>query len=124
MTNHIAHFAIHADDPERAKRFYETVFGWNFQPWGPPDFWLIRTGETEGAIHGSLQRRQTPASDGGLNGFECTVSVDSVDAIAEAVRVSGGTIVTPKMQINGVGWLVQFRDPEGNLVSVMRYEAE
>ena len=32
MTNHIAHFAIHADDCARAKQFYETAFGWTFTP--------------------------------------------------------------------------------------------
>ena len=36
MPNDVAHFAIHADDCQRAKRFYEEVFGWTFEPWGPP----------------------------------------------------------------------------------------
>ena len=36
MPNDIAHFAIHADDCQRAKRFYEAVFGWTFEPWGRP----------------------------------------------------------------------------------------
>ena len=28
----VVHFEIHADDPERAIRFYHSVFGWNFTP--------------------------------------------------------------------------------------------
>ena len=35
---------IQADDIERARRFYERVFGWRFESWGPPDFYLIHTG--------------------------------------------------------------------------------
>ena len=31
MTNQLAHFAIHADDLERARKFYAGVFGWTFQ---------------------------------------------------------------------------------------------
>jgi hypothetical protein len=36
------HFSINADDVQRAKGFYEAVFGWTFEPWGPPDFYLLR----------------------------------------------------------------------------------
>ena len=35
------HFAINADDVQRAKRFYETLFGWKFTPYGPPNFYQI-----------------------------------------------------------------------------------
>ncbi len=43
--NHLAHFAINADDVERAKRFYAAVFGWRFEAWGPPGFYMIKTKE-------------------------------------------------------------------------------
>ncbi|HOC31682.1 MAG TPA: VOC family protein, partial [Armatimonadota bacterium] len=40
------HFELPADDPERAVRFYENVFGWKVQKWdGPQEHWLITTGE-------------------------------------------------------------------------------
>ena len=48
MPNDIAHFAIHADDCPRAKAFYETVFGWTFEPWGPPNFWVTAMYATGG----------------------------------------------------------------------------
>ncbi len=44
MPNNIDRFAIHADDVSRARRFYENVFGWKFEAWGPPDFYLVTTG--------------------------------------------------------------------------------
>lgn len=41
----IVHFEIPADDPERAIKFYEDVFGWEVQKWeGPFDYWLVTTG--------------------------------------------------------------------------------
>lgn len=41
----VIHFEIHADNPERAVKFYEKVLGWTFQKWGGPmDWWLVTTG--------------------------------------------------------------------------------
>ena len=42
----VVHFEIHAENPERAVKFYSAVFGWRMQKWdGPAEYWLIRTGE-------------------------------------------------------------------------------
>jgi len=40
-------FAIHADNVGRARTFYEKVLGWRFEEWGPPDFYLIKTGNEQ-----------------------------------------------------------------------------
>ena len=56
MASNIGFFAVHADDLPRARRFYETVFGWKFRPWGPPGFFLIATGDEDNpGIEGALQ---------------------------------------------------------------------
>jgi uncharacterized protein len=121
MPNNVAHFHFEADDLGRARRFYETVFGWRFRAWGPPEYFLIATGDDERpGIHGSLGRRPRgrPAGDGG---FECTISVGDVDAIAKAVSAAGGEITIPRNVIHGVGEHIQFRDTEGNVVAAVRY---
>ena len=41
MSTSIAHFAINADDVEASRRFYGALFGWRFEPWGPPGFLRI-----------------------------------------------------------------------------------
>lgn len=121
MPNDLAHFAIHADDCERAKKFYETVFGWRFQPWGPPGFWLIQT--TPGApVGGSLQKRQQPVAGRGMIGFECTIGVDDVRAISALVEKAGGKVTMKPFVIERVGTLIQFEDTEGNAVCAMQYE--
>ena len=124
MANHVAHFAINADDPGRARRFYERVFGWTFLPWGPPDFFQIRTGVgTDAGPMGALQRRRELLPGQRTIGFECTISVADVDRVARDVRASGGRILMEKTTIAGVGDLVFFADPEGNVVGAMRYDA-
>ena len=119
MPNDIAHFAIHADDCQRAKSFYESVFGWSFEPWGPPDFWRIRT--SPDAIHGALQQRRVPVAGKGMIGFECTIGVDDIGRIAERIEAQGGKITMPPFQIETVGTLLMFEDTEGNVVGAMQY---
>lgn len=119
MPNNVAHFAIHADDCLRAKRFYEAVFGWTFEPWGPPEFWRIATGE--GGIMGALQKRRRPLSGAGVRAFECTIAVDDVEAITKAVEEHGGKITMKPFLLEQVGTLVHFEDTEGNIAGAMQY---
>jgi len=120
VARNIAHFDVHADDVDRARKFYERVFGWRFSPWGPPGFFLIATGdENHPGIHGAVHER--PKDQERSIGFQCTISVDNVDEIAAMITREGGQITVPKMTIPTVGELIQFRDTEGNLVCAMRY---
>ena len=44
----VIHFEIHAENPNRAIKFYETVFGWTFYQWpGPWEYWLATTGKKQ-----------------------------------------------------------------------------
>jgi len=123
MPNSLASFAIHVDDVKRARRFYETVFGWTFEPWGPPDFYLIHTGtEEKPGIQGLMHKRMEPSTGGGLNGFECTFAVGDVEAVARAVESAGGTVTMQPAKIPTVGTVIKFRDPEGNILCAMRFE--
>lgn len=120
--NNIAHFDIHADDVERARRFYERVFGWRFEAWGPPDFYMIHTGPPENpGIHGSVSKRTEPIAGRGRVGWECTVSGADLSAIKAAIVANGGKILLDDHEIVGVGTLIQFADTEGNVACAMRY---
>lgn len=123
--NAVAHFAINADDTARARKFYERVFGWQFQPWGPPGFFQInrREGGTPGPI-GALQQRRELVPGVRMTGFECTIAVTDIDQVAKQVVSAGGTVVMPRVTIPTVGHLIFFQDPEGNLVGAMQYDAK
>ncbi len=117
MPSNLAFFAVHADDLVRARRFYETVFGWRFEPWGPPGFFLIATGDKDDpGVQGALQKRHELVPGQRMTGYECTISVDDIDAAAAAVAANGGKIIMQKCEIPTVGWLIKFQDPEGNIV--------
>jgi len=122
--NNIAHFDISADDVERARWFYERVFGWRFEPWGPPDFYMIHTGPPEDpGIHGSVSKRAEPVVGHGRLGFECTVSVSDLAAIKAAIVAHGGKIIFDEYEIVGVGRMIRFEDTEGNVACAMQYVA-
>jgi predicted enzyme related to lactoylglutathione lyase len=91
VAKNIAHFGVYADDVERAKRFYGRVFGWRFSQWGPPDFFMVATGEeADPGIHGAVHER--PKNEDRSVAFQFTISVDDVDAVAKLGEAEGGKI--------------------------------
>ena len=123
MPNNVSTFAIHADDVQRCRRFYEAVFAWRFEPWGPPDFYLIHTGDdAKPGIQGLMHKRQEPRGAGGPNCFECTIAVDDIAAVTAAINPNGGRIIMDRVPIPTVGVLTKFEDSEGNVLGAMAYE--
>ncbi|WP_181779778.1 VOC family protein [Pseudonocardia pini] len=123
MAANLASFSLHVDDVGRARGFYEAVLGWEFEPWGPPGFYLVHTGDDASpGIQGLMHERSEPRSGGGLNGIEPTFAVTDVEAVATLVEEHGGTITFPRSVIPGVGALVRFLDTEGNDIGVMAYD--
>lgn len=122
MKNKLTHFAIHIDDIERAKNFYDGVFDWGFNSYGPNDFLQIKADKTEnGEVIGALQSRKYSPISEMLIGFECSIGVENIDDIIERVKSNGGQILMPKTEIPNVGWVSKFLDTEGNLICAMQY---
>jgi uncharacterized protein len=120
------HFEIHAENPERAIKFYRELFGWEFSQWEGQPYWLIKTGEKSApGIDGGLLPRKGPAATGMqcVNAFVCTVDVASCDETAKRVTEIGGSIAMPKMPVPTVGWLAYGKDTEGNLFGFMQFDA-
>ena len=112
----INHFEINADDPLRAKGFYENVFKWKIEKWeGPIEYWLITAGdEDEVGIIGGQQKRENK-EDSIFN----YVGVESVDKTIKKIKENDGEILEPKNQIPGVGYYAFFKDTEGNRLGIM-----
>lgn len=110
------HFDMTADDPQRAIKFYEQVFGWKFQKWdGPMDYWMAITGdEKEPGINGGLSKR----GETGMPGMN-TISVPSLEEFAQKVEKSGGKIIQ-KMPIPGVGHFATCQDTEDNIFGIIQ----
>ena len=119
----VERFTINANNVTRARRFYADVFQWKFEPWGPPDFFVITTGNAEApGIKGALRKRHEIIPGRPIHGFECSISVEDIKVTVSAIKAHGGKIVVPKTRIPGVGTLVMFEDTEGNIVTAIQYE--
>ena len=113
----IVHFDIPSDNPERAQKFYQDVFGWEFAKWdGPMEYWVVKTGEngTPG-INGGLARRM-PGQIGMIN----TIDIPSIDEYIIKIQSNGGQVLVPKMEIPGVGHYATCMDTEGNIFGIIQ----
>lgn len=119
MSSVLRHFALNADDVQRAKSFYETVFGWNFTPYGPPNFYqIVNAGD---GIIGALQERRELSKSKPMFGFENTFGVEDIQATLEAVTEAGGRTLMEPYFIEGVGDIAYFEDSEGNACGIGQY---
>jgi predicted enzyme related to lactoylglutathione lyase len=118
----IVHFDIPADDLDRARKFYESLFGWKIeQPPGPLSYYLIETTDLEGkaGVGGGMGQRQKP--DEQITQF---FGVESIDAHMEKVKALGGSVVAPRMTVPGWGYLAVCRDTEQNLFGLWEEDNE
>ena len=120
----VVHFEIPADDVERAKGFYGSIFGWQLQtmPIGDGEYTIVMTTPvdeqtqvaSEGGINGGMMQRspERPRSP------VITIDVDDIDASLKEIEAHGGKVVTPKTPIPGMGATAYFEDPEGNVLGL------
>ena len=120
--NHLAHFAINTDDVEATRAFYEAVFGWKFNPYGPPGFYQIDTGSEPVTMMGALQKRRALVAGVQTRGFECTIAVASLNQTEALLRKRSARIVLERSTIPQVGHLLFFEDPGGNFVGVIEFD--
>ena len=124
----VVHFEIPTDDEARAREFYSSIFGWQLQPMDEMQYTLVRTTPVDeqtqlptepGAINGGLMMRsaETPAP-------VITVDVDSIDDSLKQIESSGGSTVTPRTEIPGMGAFAYFKDTEGNVVGLWETPAQ
>jgi uncharacterized protein len=109
----IVWFEIPADDTGRARKFYESLFGWGTQqmPGTPMEYYHVDTKGSETSPDGGLMKRQNPGQRGIVN----YILVVSVDESAAKVQALGGTICMPKTPVPGMGAFVICQDTEGNM---------
>lgn len=121
MSNHpIIHVEFSASNPAESAEFYSKLFGWKMEQYGDSDYWMFES-ETN---HGGGFNKVGGDSPGGelTKPGEVIVYVYTEDADASLAKAEelGGSIVTPRVEIPGMGWYAIFRDPTGNLVGLFQ----
>ena len=119
MSNRVVHFEIPCNEPEKTMAFFKTVFGWNFQQFGPEAYWIAITGdEKTPGINGAVMKKKDPAQPL-VNSF----NVENLDTTVKSIEKAGGQVVVPKTAIPTVGYLAYFKDPDGNIHGIWQQDA-
>lgn len=113
----VVHFEINSNEPEKAIKFYEDVFGWKIQKLeGEADYWMANAGdENENGINGGIQKKKEPGATTYI-----IINVPSIDDYSKKIEEHGGKVVVPKMPIPGIGWAAYFNDFDGNTVGIFQ----
>lgn len=127
--NPVVHFELPADDRRKLADFYSEAFGWDTHFFGEEmgNYVVVSTADTDehgmirqpGAINGGIYER----TDADATQSNCPSLVISVDDIEEHIRIvnsCGGTVLGEPADIPGVGMFASFRDPAGNICSIMQ----
>ena len=120
----VVHFEIPTDDLDRAKAFYADVFGWELDTMQMPG-----GGDYTGATTTPVDDTMTPTEPGAINGAlvrrdegnpapVVTIDVGDIDKALQQISAAGGSTVTPRTEIPGMGAFAYFKDSEGNITGL------
>lgn len=118
-------YELMTPDIEGAKAFYQAVVGWTIgdkSDMPGMDYRMIHA--PDGMVGGVLALDQHMIDGGALPLWVGYIGVDDVDASAEAIKASGGTVHMGPQDIPGAGRLAMASDPQGAPFYVMRGEPE
>ncbi|MCC4620312.1 VOC family protein [Xanthomonas cassavae CFBP 4642] len=97
-------------DPDASRAFFEAVFGWQFQAYGP-DYLAFNDGRMDGGFY------RTAIAAPGEGGPLVVLYADDLAPMLERVRAAGGEIVKPVFGFPG-GSRFHFREPGGSMLAV------
>jgi len=107
------HIVIPAPDLEKAKAFYQRVFGWRVQANVPgPRYWFFESGNVGGAFNGNTK----PA----VGSVVLVLRVEDMDAAITKIQENGGKVTQEPSAIGEAdpGRDAYFLDPNGNEMGV------
>lgn len=111
--NPFCHIVIPAPDLEKARLFYETVFGWQVQINSPgPRYWFFKSGN----VGGAFDSRATPAA----GSVRLVVQVSDMAETLALIAAHGGEIRRGREAIGAAdpGFDAYFLDPNGNEIGI------
>jgi predicted enzyme related to lactoylglutathione lyase len=118
MTNPVFHFEIPVSDMDRAKAFYESVFGYRLTRTEVDGYDMAFFPRADGAAgaSGALAKGDDyrPSREGAIIYFD----VPDIDAVLQKAKQRGSRILYEKKDIGEAGFVAEFEDSEGNRVAL------
>ena len=117
MPGQMVHLEIPAGDTARAREFWGSLFGWQWQTFeGPTEYHMTRLSETSG---GAIYAPDPPDKRGPRVYFD----VDDINAGCARVNELGGES-GEAMPVPGMGWFSLCKDTEGNEFGLWQIDSE
>jgi len=125
MGQPVVHFEVVGKDGDKLHSYYADLFGWEIQADNPMKYGMVdaksnKTANGDTGIGGGVG--QGPEGYGGHVTFY--VAVPDVEEALQKAETLGGTRVMGPEEIMGMVVLGQFKDPEGNLIGVVKDQPE
>ena len=107
MAGQMVHLEIPAGDTAKAREFWGSLFGWQFQAFegAPSEYLMTRFSETTG---GAIFE-----ADGDKRGTRVYFDVDDINTGIARVKELGGE-AAEAMAVPSMGWFATCTDTEGN----------
>ena len=106
----IAYIELPSKNVAADKQFYGSLFGWNFEDFGP-DYAAFHNAGIEGGFNGSNEgRTKAPL---------VVLNTDDIEGMATRIADGGGKITAPIFAYPG-GRRFHFTDPSGHELAVMQ----
>ncbi len=120
MGSPIIHIEMSARNHSDLAKWYSRHFGWTTQEWPEMDYttatWADKAGNGAGFGPESPER---PAGT-----VLCYIYTDDIDRAGSFIAGDGGTLVSRRMEVPGVGTMLWFKDPAGNPMALLQPEME
>ena len=116
MNHPIVHLEISAKDHTEAAEWYKKLFGWEVRHIPEMNYSTADTGNGESFGMGfNPITEQNPAGN-----IAFYINTDDLAASVQQVRDAGGEILVESFDIPTVGTMATFKDPSGNVVSMLQ----
>ncbi len=115
MSNHpIVHIEISALDRVAGAKFYQDVFGWEFQQAPEMNY---ATFMSQKDLGGGLNPVTAENPAGTVTVY---IGTDDIEASLAKIKAAGGKAIGTKHEIPGMGWFAFFKDPTGNTMALFK----
>ncbi|HVF15074.1 MAG TPA: VOC family protein [Acidimicrobiales bacterium] len=114
MPNPVVHFEIMGKDAAATQKFYGEVFGWDINAKNPMNYGTVGAQEGNG-IGGGVAANPQAATY-----VTVYAAVADLQATLDKAEAAGGTTVMFPTEIPGVVTMAMFKDPDGNLIGIIK----
>ena len=119
---HVGWHELHTSDWENAFDFYARQFGWakaEAMDMGPMGTYQLFTAGGDPEAKENWTGGMMNANTFGRPAWLFYFIVGDIDAAAERVNSAGGQVLNGPMEVPGVAWIIQCRDPQGAMFALV-----